>query len=275
MIPYQILVLLLFGIGLTSGCGGVNQLACRDECPEAKCDIGLAKHQLPSIAGQYCPDFLCKCPDTYRVKRELIEDIPAACRVTANVIREAPTIDQIRRNSGVLRVLCEAWELSVPRELDRRGRQPRGTFQERGGWIYADPSNPSRMEAILAPSRLSRPFRSSMVGPAAIDLSSPRLGNPRSGYVLVANFHTHPGLPANGFNSDPSRADLINSYLRGVPGIVIGHDGLYTYGPSRGLLTVPSSGNPRDYPNPLLQYTGQVARRAGDNTCRMPPRNEK
>ena len=45
-------------------------------------------------------------------------------------------------------------------------------------------------------------------------------------------------------------ADLENSYFRGVPGIVIAHNGVYTYGPTRESLRVPLTGDPRDYPIP-------------------------
>ena len=271
----------------TTACGGVNQLACRDElgyfnflfcmfgwCPEAKCDVGLVKQKLPSITVQFLPDFICKCPIHYRVKRGLEDGSLGACRVSVSVTPDPPTIDQIRQNAAVQRVLCEAWQLSVPPEVDRRGQQPRGTFQERGGWIYADPSNPSRMQAILAPRDRSTPFRSSLSGAAAIDLNHPRRGNPMAGYILVANFHTHPGEGTSGFNAQPSRADLENSYFRGVPGIVIAHNGVYTYGPTRESLRVPLTGDPRDYPIPSgLEYSGQAAQRASDNTWRMPPRD--
>lgn len=55
----------------------------------------------------------------------------------------------------------------------------------------------------------------------AIDLDNPESnpGNPPpAGYKIVGNYHTHP-LPAG--NEEPSQADMINSYLRGVPGIVV------------------------------------------------------
>jgi hypothetical protein len=270
----------------TTSCGGVNQIACREElgyfnflfcmfgwCPEAKCDVGLVKHELPSITAQFLPDFICRCPPHYRVKRALEDNTLGACRFPVSLTEDPPTIDQIRQNADVQRVLCEAWQLSVPPDVDQRGRQPRGTFQERGGWIYADPSNPSRMQAILAPLSRSTPFRLSASITPVIDLNSPRRGNPREGYMLVANFHTHPGLAVSGLNQGPSRADQINSYLRGVPGIVIAHDGLYTYGPTREYMRVPLTGDPRDYPEPGLEYSGQEARRAGDNTWRMPDRH--
>ena len=169
-------------------------------CPDPKCDVGLVQQKLPSITVQFLPNFICKCPVHYRVKRGLGDGSLGACRVSVSVVPDPPTIDQIRQNTAVQRVLCEAWRLSVPPNVDRRGQQPRGTFQERGGWIYADPSNPLRMQAILAPRDRSTPFRSSLSGAAAIDLNSPRRGNPMAGYILVANFHTHPGEGISGFN---------------------------------------------------------------------------
>ena len=137
-------------------------------------------------------------------------------------------ISYILGNREVQLQLRKAWQLSfIGRKL----------FQERGGWIYAHPNHPSRIKAILAHKDRSRPFRPG--ADAAIDLNNPRSAG--IGYVVIANFHTHPGLSADGYNSEPSHADFVNSYLRGVPGIVIGHDGLYTYGPQE------------DYPEPGLQ----------------------
>ena len=269
----------------TTACGGVNQLACKDElgyfnilfclfgwCPEAKCDVGLVKHELPSLSVQFLPDFICRCPDNYRVRRGGNEFSLGACQ--APIRREPPTIDEIRQNAHVQRVLCEAWRLSVPPDADKLGQQPRRTFQERGGWIYADPNDPSRMQAIIAPRDRSTPFRGSLSGAASIDLNHPRRGNPMAGYILVANFHTHPGEGISGFSPEPSRADLENSYARGVPGIVIAHNGVYTYGPRRGSMTVPVTGDPRDYPMPDDEYSGQEPQRASGNTWRMPPRME-
>ena len=70
--------------------------------------------------------------------------------------------------------------------------------------------------------------------------------------------------------STHSQAVLI--YFRGVPGIVIAHNGVYTYGPTRESLRVPLTGDPRDYPIPSgVEYSCQASQRANDNTWRMPP----
>lgn len=60
----------------------------------------------------------------------------------------------------------------------------------------------------------------------------------------MANFHTHP-LEAN---QEPSAADLHNSILRGVLGIVIARRQFYVYGPERRANLHPL-GDPREYPN--------------------------
>jgi hypothetical protein len=45
----------------------------------------------------------------------------------------------------------------------------------------------------------------------------------------------------------PSQSDKKNAYHRGIPGIVISRDGIYSYGPEeRGNLT-----NPKGYPPPV------------------------
>lgn len=63
---------------------------------------------------------------------------------------------------------------------------------------------------------------------------------------IVANFHTHP-LSAQVQGSPlPSQADKDNARARGVPGIVISRDGIYSYGPDRRE----SSQNPKGYPGP-------------------------
>ena len=61
---------------------------------------------------------------------------------------------------------------------------------------------------------------------------------------IVGNFHTHP-LDTN---REPSLADLVNAFARGVPGIIISRGQIYVYGP-RCREDLTPSGNRRDYPN--------------------------
>ena len=63
------------------------------------------------------------------------------------------------------------------------------------------------------------------------------------GYVLVANFHTHPLYK----NEEPSKADIENAYYRGMPGIVISRTKIFGYGPEQRTNT----DEPHKYAKPM------------------------
>ncbi|KAG6908247.1 hypothetical protein DXG01_005581 [Tephrocybe rancida] len=95
-------------------------------------------------------------------------------------------------------------------------------------WIYADPTNLRRIFIRRAARSRSNPLSQNATpgsGTAAIDLNNPEAnpGQPApAGWVIVANFHTHPMGPAYGGNpANPSTADNANAWYRGVPGIII------------------------------------------------------
>ncbi|KAG6908033.1 hypothetical protein DXG01_006452 [Tephrocybe rancida] len=68
------------------------------------------------------------------------------------------------------------------------------------------------------------------------------------GYVLVATFHTHPGvlIPQVEDPSLPSLFDNMNEWRRGVPGIIIHDRGLTAYGPSARAQMDPAG--PQNFP---------------------------
>jgi hypothetical protein len=142
------------------------------------------------------------------------------------------------RNSETIRQLQAAWADSfIGNDL----------FQEMGGWIYANPANPMELRIVRAPRTASRPFRSNEQNNPAIDLNGAATANAPTGWILVANFHTHPLYIPN--NQEPSTADLRNAIRRGVPGIVISRNSVYVYGPERRNHFLLHGENPRAYPD--------------------------
>ncbi|KAJ3515636.1 hypothetical protein NLJ89_g1634 [Agrocybe chaxingu] len=152
---------------------------------------------------------------------------------------EGPSAADIAASSTAQQAFQEAWNDSFPTPT---------TAREVGGWIYADPENPNR-------TRIS------------IDLNNPAGATgrpPPAGWVLVANFHTHPPSEHWGENSDnPSTADQLNAWARGVPGIIISNNGLRAYGPSRRS----QMNAPPGYPMGNEEYNGQnsAGTRVGGN----------
>ena len=162
----------------------------------------------------------------------------------AFIMQDAPTAKEIvgkifTKNSDNRKELQKAWTGSfLGRDL----------FQERGGWIYANPNNPKQLQVVLAPHKprqlaVSEPFRQGGGGNPSINLEGAATANAKPGWVLVANFHTHPLYG----NPEPSTADLRNAKRRGVPGIIISHASIYIYGPDSRANFHPR-GNPRAYP---------------------------
>ena len=230
-------------------CGGVGQRACTYEdsalqtilciiqifgCQEPYCNEGLTREKLPN--GIY----VCRCPTNLRPRRGVGDLVTGAC-ASGGGIRKPLTGEEIvsrllTRRSNTQQLLAQAWvESCIGRDL----------FQERGGYIFADPNNPRDLQVVLAPKSASGTFRSGDASNPAIDLEGAARANANAGWVLVANFHTHP----LSVNQEPSTADLRNALERNVPGIVISRNRIYVYGPECRSSFVTLGGNPRDYPN--------------------------
>lgn len=187
---------------------------------------------------------------------------------TASIMQNAPT------GAEIVPILLSSRDTRDMLQAAWRGSfLGRDLFQERGGWIYANPNNPRQLQVVPAPTSVSRPFRTNGVANPSINLESAATANARPGWVLVANFHTHP----LDFNQEPSAADLRNAFRRGVPGIVISRGRIYIYGPTERENLHPQ-GNPRAYPedndvsnfNPLVR--GSV-RAVGENPFPRPFQN--
>ncbi|KAG6849230.1 hypothetical protein H0H93_010298 [Arthromyces matolae] len=129
-----------------------------------------------------------------------------------------------------------------------------------GGWIFANIDNPTRDFVVFHADAgrtvdSTNPPRDSL----AIDLSYPQrtLARARPGYVMVADFHTHPGGYATdnyGNSAIPSPADNRSEWRRGVPGILIHTNGLTAYGPaSRAQM---DRAGPQGFPYPNRETNG-------------------
>ncbi|KAJ7676932.1 hypothetical protein DFH06DRAFT_1169338 [Mycena polygramma] len=133
---------------------------------------------------------------------------------------------------------------------------------EQGGFIYVDFPVPQKITRVwIARAAKGDSMNQRTEGPnAAIDLNHP--GIKMDNVILVANFHTHPLTSAEPVRGDqkPSRPDMINSYGRGIPGIVISREGIYGYGPERRLnLQNPKVYPPDGFPVPgELKWTSQT-----------------
>ncbi|KAK7013283.1 hypothetical protein R3P38DRAFT_1510203 [Favolaschia claudopus] len=139
-------------------------------------------------------------------------------------------------------------------------RQNQGAFQtaweesfsdayhccERGGFIYVDFPIPERItRAWVSKAGPGETMHQRTKGSnASINLNYP--GIEMDNVILVANFHTHPLYPEEPVKGGqkPSEADRDNAYDRGLPGIVISRDGIYSYGPERRT----NLQNPKVYP---------------------------
>ncbi|KAJ7289966.1 hypothetical protein O6H91_Y301900 [Diphasiastrum complanatum] len=166
---------------------------------------------------------------------------------------DAPTVDKLLENKDVMKALDDAWKGSFT------GTGVSRLYQERGGWIYADPSNVQKLKIREAGKDRSKPVKASSTENPSINLENPESqpGNvaPNS-YKVVANFHTHP-LP--GVSQQPSSSDIINAFARGVPGIVKSEKAIYYYGPARHENMTPASpkGHPTNLPdNPNDKFRG-------------------
>ncbi|KAF8074509.1 hypothetical protein FPV67DRAFT_584750 [Lyophyllum atratum] len=124
---------------------------------------------------------------------------------------EGPTAAQIATRPEVLSAFQEAWTDSFPtRNTAQEIVHPTGRVHVR----RAQRSRSNTMNRTRPPAVA-----------AGIDLNNPESnsGNPApQGWVIVANFHTHPMGEAYGGNpATPSTADNTNAWGRGVPGIIV------------------------------------------------------
>ena len=255
-------------------CGGANQRACTYDdslfdswicslpiislfaCRDPYCNEGLTRMRV------FNDFYVCKCPSNLRVKRDGGNSDGEDCE-RSNTKEKALTGEEIvkrllTKGSTTRSMIQSAWTSSqIGRDL----------FQERGGWVFSNPLDPSALQVILAPKSASQPFRSGGRDNPAIDLGGAGSANARSGWTLVGNFHTHP----LDVNQQPSLADLRNAFFRGVPGIIVSRGQIYVYGPECRQNLTPS-GNRRDYPDDDEDFNPQAPgnfRRVQQNPFRV------
>ncbi|KAJ6528742.1 hypothetical protein DFH09DRAFT_1327562 [Mycena vulgaris] len=210
----------------------------------AKLNTTVPSHSTTSAkrAGCDAPGFHLPAP---RISR-----LPVVNRF----LDEGPTVEDIVNRESVRLRFESAWYSSFFRN---------GTAREVGGWIYRHPDQDNNVVAIVDadPGRAGTPFPQlgNTHGNPAIDLtqplSMPRDGDAPAGYILVANWHTHPLGPSQQGNPEPSRADHENAWRRDVPGI-----------PRRDICMTRENGirsGPRHYPNTGTWNGQESARRIG------------
>jgi hypothetical protein len=122
---------------------------------------------------------------------------------------QAPTADELLRDSVVQGALDQAWIDSLPADPVRR--------HEEGGWIYAHLTT----GAITI-------MRARSGDQAMLDVSDPPTV---SGSTVVATFHTHPNPTVEGWDPRPSKADTQSAWQLGVPCLIRTDVGVYTTGP--------------------------------------------
>lgn len=152
--------------------------------------------------------------------------------------REAPTAEQI-----VTSLLQKKDTRSALKQAWLGSHFSKDIYREKGGYIYANPNNPLQLQVVLAPESASKSFKLHGNTNPSIDLNRAGSANAKEGWILVANFHTHPLNK----NQEPSDADLRNAFRRGVPGIVIARQNIWVYGPQKREDFKPI-GNPHAYP---------------------------
>jgi hypothetical protein len=122
---------------------------------------------------------------------------------------EAPTAAELEAQPVVQAAFAAAWADSFP------GDPILG--HEEGGYIYVNPTSDDVIVRRVPPG--SRRL---------LDLSSPP---DIMGHYLVATFHTHPNLIADGGDPEPSNADRREAVASGVPWFVVSELGVYVVGP--------------------------------------------
>src|SRR5437868_15274381 len=101
------------------------------------------------------------------------------------MIPEAPSASELEANPVVQAAFAAAWADSFPDDPAMR--------HEEGGFVYINPDTADVIVRRVPPGDLR-----------SLDLSSPP---DVTGYFVVATYHTHPRLIADGGDPDPSNED--------------------------------------------------------------------
>ena len=132
---------------------------------------------------------------------------------------DAPSAAELQANPVVQAALDAAWADSFPDDPALR--------HEEGGYIYANQAGDVVIRRVPPGGQRSLVLHSPPDVP---------------GYFLVATYHTHPNLIADGGDPDPSPDDIEFADESGVPWFVVSELGVVFVGPDRrvGGLAGPS-----------------------------------
>eukprot|EP01018_Ginkgo_biloba_P005714 Gb_21249 [translate_table: standard] len=158
-----------------------------------------------------------------------------------------PTASQIIPNNNFMNAAENAWNESM---------LGNGKYQIRGGWVYADAEDPTKLIIRPADKCRSNPGTVADVekDPERVEIYLDYPENDQSsppapaGYKVVADFHVHP-FP--GVYQEPEDPDeYIRAYNRDVPGILFSCEGIFYYGPDRRSTMA----GPIGYPGNCFMY---------------------
>lgn len=136
---------------------------------------------------------------------------------------DAPSAAELEANPVVQAAFATAWADSLTDDPVRR--------HEEGGYIYVHPVTGSVTVRRALPG-----------GRRSIDLDTPPVV---TGWYLVATYHTHPNLIADGGEPEPSPIDHKWAHDTGVPWFVVTEIGVFVAGPNR---RVGGLAGPEGYP---------------------------
>lgn len=124
---------------------------------------------------------------------------------------DAPTAAELEANPVVQAAFAAAWADSFVDDPVLR--------HEEGGFIYYEPTTGDIAVRRVPPGERR-----------VLDLSYPPA---IPGYFLVATYHTHPNLLADGGDPEPSNADRREATGSGLPWFIVSELGVYVVGPDR------------------------------------------
>eukprot|EP01018_Ginkgo_biloba_P005704 Gb_12282 [translate_table: standard] len=166
-----------------------------------------------------------------------------------------PSPQQIIADKAVISAVATAWKESILGD---------DKYHTRGGWVYADATNPTKLVVRLADKCRSL-IQTNEIAKNNSELVEIYLDYPENdksspppplGYKIVADFHTHP-YPSY---PTPDEDDVERAYNRDVPGLVYSCKGIFLSGPQRRA----SLAGPPGYPGNCFKYMAQNYTPVGD-----------
>lgn len=138
--------------------------------------------------------------------------------------RQPPTVAEILADGTVQADINAAWLASNPNAPEVQRGQPGSTKMEHNGWILWNPQT-GAFSTIALNNGLSTRDSFTMTDRPA-DTATAR---------VVSFYHTHPNKNSEGYGPDPSPADIGVANWARLPGLVMTHDGMKTFGLNWGV----------------------------------------